>query len=84
MAEGLQTVGNRGPAAQLQKLYSLKCTIQRQRLLQQLAQVQHTTLEQLALPKEYKRISKESSSSCTTQSRYRGSSSSGDRGTWRC
>ena len=47
-----------GTAAKLPKLDSLKRTIQRQRVRQQAAPVQPTSLEQLTLPEEYKRSSK--------------------------
>ena len=58
VGEGLQTVTEGTAAAKLPKLDSLKRTIQRQRVRQQTAPVQPTTLEQLALPEEYKRTSK--------------------------
>ena len=52
VGEGVQTVAE-CTAAKLPKLNSIKRTIQRQRVRQQAAPVQPTTLEQLALPEEY-------------------------------
>ena len=57
VGECLQTV-TEGAAAKLPKLDSLKRTIQRQRVRQQAAPVQPTSLEQLTLPEEYKQSSK--------------------------
>ena len=57
VGECLQTV-TEGTAAKLPKLDSLKRTIQRQRVRQQAAPVQPTSLEQLTLPEECKQSSK--------------------------
>ena len=57
LGETLQTVSE-STAAKLPRLSSLKRTIQRQRVRQQAAPVQPTSLEQLSLPEEYKRSAK--------------------------
>ena len=57
VGEGFQTV-TEGTAAKLTNLDCLKRTIKPQRVRQQAAPVQSTTLEQLALTEEYKRTSK--------------------------